>query len=877
MSVTDGQFGEHAISKIERLIRIVQQNSDLKSMRKEVAGEAFIFRRQRRSRPSSRQGIRPAPVREIEPIPALLLSWLEACGNEEELMVSVKGISRCSLLPRKQRRSCPEKEVFLKRAMAAGILSALIFCPICGVADEKTETPQAVESSTGTAGQTSDQNLEKKQTSKDQTLEPIVVTATKSEKSIADSPAAVSVVTSADIESRHIETVDQAINDLPGVFAQRVSQLDSIGDIMMRGMPLQERNLVLLDGERLNQAFAGLVNWNSLNPLDIARIEVVRGPFSSLYGGDAMGGVINIITKTPQQREITIQSGYQSYNTWSEYASYGDKLCNRLSVFTSFGYKQSDGYPNIPVVVYPGYTPGGTPVHGAIPSTDAFGNSTYIIGNTGDYNWWTQSGSLKLVYDINPDSKATFSYRNNEWGYGWGTPQSYLFDSHGNNVFSGNLSFNGVPISATTSDFVSGVTRGGFMENIFHGDYQTKIFGDAVLKITGGAINTPTNWYTQPSPNATNDTHFGGPGQYYSTPSNSYDVDVQLSYPLLEKHLLIFGAAYRYDEASQPVTNLGNWTESATYAGPYSDSKGKDAIYSFYTQAEIALLSKLTLYAGVRGDYWTTFDGFSEIEGVQSPTSYGSNSDFSANPKGSLVYKPWDGTTFRSSVGTAFRPPTVYELYTSWSGYGIFSEANPNLKPETTFSWDIGAEQKLGSNTVCKLNYFKNTLSNYIYWASVNGSYSVFQNQNAGKAETDGIEFEIENKPLDCLKLFSNTTYIHSEMLSNSFDPTSVGKQLQYVPAVTFNAGGELTYGKFSFTMTGRYADKQYGYADNADKVSGVYGSYDRYFTADCKLRYKLTDWGTLDFGINNLLDEKYFTYYQAPGRQFFGGVTAKF
>ncbi len=129
-----------------------------------------------------------------------------------------------------------------------------------------------------------------------------MVTATRTPQSLSDVPADVSVVTSQDIESRNVQTVDQAINNLPGVFAQRVSQLDAIGDVMMRGMPLQERNLVLLDGERLNQAFAGLVNWNSLNPLDVARIEVAKGPFSSLYGGDAMGGVINIITKTPQDK-----------------------------------------------------------------------------------------------------------------------------------------------------------------------------------------------------------------------------------------------------------------------------------------------------------------------------------------------------------------------------------------------------------------------------------------------------------------------------------------------------------------------------------------------------------------------------------------------
>jgi iron complex outermembrane receptor protein len=768
----------------------------------------------------------------------------------------------------------PAKRVIEVDIMKACLILLLLMVhPTCSFADDTAAAPQAAGSRTPSSDQASDETVQKQETKKYQTLEPIVVTATRTEKSLSDVPAAVSVVTSTDIESRNIQTVDQAINDLPGVFTQRVSQLDSIGDVMMRGMPLQERNLVLLDGERLNQAFAGLVNWNSLNPLDIARIEVAKGPFSSLYGGDAMGGVINVITKTPQAREVTIQSGYGSDNTWYEYASYGDKLYNRLSVFASFSYKQSDGYPNIPVSINPAYSPaipGGTPVHGAVPSNDAFGNPAYIIGNTGDYNWWTQSGDIKLVYDLNADSKATFIYRNNQWGYGWGNPQSFLYDANGNNVFSGNQYGAGF----TSPDYVNGVTKGAFSENMFHGDYETKVFSDAIFKISGGYINTPVNWYTQPSYLATSS---GGPGQYTSTGSDMYDMDMQLSLPLFEKHLLIFGAAFRYDYADQPVTNLSNWTETGTQTGPYSDAKGKDSIYSFYTQAEIALLRNLTLYAGVRGDYWKTFDGFSEIVGVQPPTDYGSNSDFSVNPKGSLVYKPWDGTTFRTSIGTSFRPPTVYELYTSWSGYGVFSEANPNLKPERSFSWDIGMEQKLGSSTTFKFNYFNNTLNDYIYWASVNGSYTTFQNQNAGKAESDGVEAEIESKPFDCLKLFANATYTHSEMLSNSVDSTTIGKQLQYVPEWMFNIGGELTYRKFAFTLVGRYADKQYGYGNNSDTVSGVYGSYDSYFVADFKVRYTVTNWATLDFAVNNLLDEKYFTYYQAPGRQFFGGLTAKF
>ena len=790
-------------------------------------------------------------------------------------MVGAKNIPGCNFSRQTWRGVFqPVKRNRCKSGMEAGLmLLALIFYPVCGLADDKADVPQGAESQTTNSDQATGETGQKKETKKDQNLEPIVVTATRSEKSLEDVPAAVSVVTNQDLESRNIQKVDEAMNELPGVFDLRSKPLDTVGTVTMRGMPLQERNLVLLDGEPLSSGFTGQVNWNSLNPLDVARIEVARGPFSSLYGGDAMGGVINIITKTPQQREVTIQSGYGSYNTWSEYASYGDKLYNRLSVFASFSYKESDGYPTVPVVAYPGFAfPPLTPVHGAIPSTDSSGNPTYIIGNTGNNNWWTQSAGLKLVYDINEDSKAFFSYRNSQFGYGYGNPQSYLFNSSGSNIFSGNLSVNGVPLFVASENFL--VDKGAYNENIYSGSYETKVFGDAVLKVSGGIVDTATNWYSTPT--SLTATSSVGAGQFSDTPADMYNLDVQLNVPLCEKHMITFGGAFRYDEASNPFTNLTNWTDQKSLTSLASDFKGKDNIYSFYTQAEIALLHNLTLYGGVRGDYWKTYGGLADILGAAGfPQYYSTDSDFSVNPKGSLVYKPWDGTTFRSSIGTAFRPPTVFELYTTWEYYGTFFEGNPHLKPETTFSWDVGAEQKLPYNTVAKLNYFSNNLNDYIYNMYINPT--LYMQANAGKAESNGVEFEMENKPLDCLKLFANATYIHSKMLSNSADPLSVGKQLQYVPEWMFNLGGELSYRKFSFTLTGRYVAKQYNNADNLDQVSGVFGSFDSFFVADFKVRYKVTDRATLDFAINNMLDEKYFSYYQEPGRNFFGGLTVRF
>ena len=757
------------------------------------------------------------------------------------------------------------------------MLLPLMFYPVCGFADDKTDTPQAVESQTANSDQTTDKTSPKNETKKDQTLEPIVVTATRTPQSISDVPADVSVVTSADIASRDVQTVDAAMNLLPGVFDLRTKPLDTTGSVTLRGFPEQKRTLVLLDGEPLNDGYNNQVDWNSLNVEDISRIEVAKGPFSSLYGGNAMGGVINIITKTPQEREVTIKSGYGSDNTWNEYASYGDKLYDRLSVFVSYGYRQSDGYPTVPVTVQPGTGPG-KPVNGGVPTTDPYGDPQYIIGNWGNNNWWTESGSLKLNYDISPDSKAFFSYRVNQYGYGYNNPQDFLTDSSGSTVWNGPVTFQGSQLKYNEASFLG--DWGRLTENHYNGGYETHICGDAVLKISAGLLDIPDNWYATPDYYLA--TRAGGPGSLATTPGQVWHNNVQLSFPVFERNLITVGGDFRHEEAAYQTYNLTNWKDAGSQTDLTGEGLGKDNIFSLYSQAEIALIRNVTLYAGVRGDYWKAYDGMS-IASEGSPAQYYDSKDaLSINPKGSIVYKPLEDTSLRASIGTAFRPPNVYELYTTWSYFGLYNFlANPNLNPETSFSWDLGLEQKLRYNTVVKINYFNNTIDNYIYPKTISFNpvtYATdYQNENAGKAATNGVEFGIENKPWECLKVFSNATYTHSEMLQNSADPLSVGKQLPWVPEWMFNLGGEVTYRDFTFTLTGRYVSKQYGNADNTDKVNGVYGSYDPFFTADFCARYKLTKWATLDFSIKNIMDRNYFSYYQAPGRQFFGGVTAKF
>ncbi|SAI41963.1 exogenous ferric siderophore receptor [Bordetella ansorpii] len=155
-----------------------------------------------------------------------------------------------------------------------------------------------------------------------QTLDTVVVTASGFEQQIQDAPASISVITRQDLENKFYRDVTDALLEVPGVVVTGGADRQ---DISLRGMASQY-TLILIDGKRQNSRETrtnsdgpGVEGGWSPPISAIERIEVVRGPMSSLYGSDAMGGVINIITrKVPQawggeiRMDTTIQESSKS-------------------------------------------------------------------------------------------------------------------------------------------------------------------------------------------------------------------------------------------------------------------------------------------------------------------------------------------------------------------------------------------------------------------------------------------------------------------------------------------------------------------------------------------------------------------------------------
>jgi vitamin B12 transporter len=148
-------------------------------------------------------------------------------------------------------------------------------------------------------------------------LDPLVVTATKLETRAEQLGASVTVVPGDDVQKYHYETVEDVLRSVPGVEIRRSGSLGKISNISIRGANSNQVQ-VLVDGVRVKSPTTGQADLSDIAPDLIERIEVIRGPQSTLYGADAIGGVVNIITKKGKGPfSATVEGGAGNYDTYT--------------------------------------------------------------------------------------------------------------------------------------------------------------------------------------------------------------------------------------------------------------------------------------------------------------------------------------------------------------------------------------------------------------------------------------------------------------------------------------------------------------------------------------------------------------------------------
>ena len=178
-------------------------------------------------------------------------------------------------------------------------------------------------------------------------VEPVVITATKVETPVGQLGASVSIVNGEDFQTYHYPTLDEALRNVPGLEITRSGSYGKLSTVSIRGANSNQIQ-VLVDGVRVKSPTTGQVDLSDLSPDLIERVEIVRGPQSTLYGADAIGGVINIITKKGRGAPFSgfVQQEAGNYDTLVTRATVGGAW-KALDYALSGSHFESNGqYPN---------------------------------------------------------------------------------------------------------------------------------------------------------------------------------------------------------------------------------------------------------------------------------------------------------------------------------------------------------------------------------------------------------------------------------------------------------------------------------------------------------------------------------------------------
>lgn len=164
-------------------------------------------------------------------------------------------------------------------------------------------------------------------------LDTVVITATRTPTPLENIGSAVSVITREQIERTQARSLTDLLRTVPGVSVAQSGRPGGQTSVFVRGLN-SNQTLFLIDGARITNPLSGLVTLSNLTPDQVERIEVVRGPQSTLFGADAMGGAINIITKKgtgPLSGSATLEGGsHDSFRQGLELSGSSEKLSGNI-------------------------------------------------------------------------------------------------------------------------------------------------------------------------------------------------------------------------------------------------------------------------------------------------------------------------------------------------------------------------------------------------------------------------------------------------------------------------------------------------------------------------------------------------------------------
>lgn len=667
-------------------------------------------------------------------------------------------------------------------------------------------------------------------------LKGITVTATRQAESLKDVPANVQVITEKDIKLRNVQTASDAVAMATGVSASNSVE----GTVNLRGYN-SKNILVLVDGQQMNTAWNGDVDWNMIPVENIRKIEVVSGGQSALYGGRAVGGVINIITKSEKRDGVhgSAVVNYGSHGTVKQaYAVHGKK--DKLSWGTFYESKITNGWKDFLSTGTRKEKTKGDGNLGSVPGYDADASGNPIIGNRGNKYVMSESYGFNMGYSFNDDQKLTYKYTHSNYAWRYTDPVSFLKDDNGNEIWHGNLkNTNGTTIAVTPYNLLgNNGWRAYDMHSLTYNDQKNKVHAHF------GLTDYTKDGYTYIS---SKNTGLEGAGTKSSYPSKSWDFDINKRWTW-GAHTVLAGASYGEDRFDQKVYDITNWRlwNSSRVDNKTETHGGKDKSYALYLQDKWSISSKWTTYIGGRYDHYKKYDGYGQLKGKDvKPFDSASYGQFS--PKLALDYKLDDTTNLYVSYGKSFSAPILYQVYRYSEARGNKYFANPDLTPETTDNWELGMKKKVGNKTDVHADVFYAKTKDAIKLVELPSTNEIQkQYQNVGEAKTHGFEIAVNQKHSD-----SWTSYINYTWQTGKIN----GDKNYDIPRHLLHLGTTFHKDPWTVNVDGMFISDR----TEAGKKSGCFKARDAYFLLNLNTNYQFNENFSMQFAIENVLDREYF------------------
>jgi len=755
--------------------------------------------------------------------------------------------------------------------------------------------------SIGINGYTQENPIKKDSALKEISLEEVVISANNFSEKKKNVAQKIEVIGSRTIARTNAQNTGDLLLSTGNVFVQKSQQGGS--SPVLRGFEAS-RILLVIDGVRMNNAIyrsGHLQNVITADQNSLSRLEVMYGPSSTIYGSDALGGIIHLVTKAPvlsgENKFLTTGSGFIRYSSVNDEktihadASIGGK---KLAWFQSYNYsdfgdvRMGSDYPD----KYPNFGRRSTYITQVNGVDAVMTNKDDRVQKFSGYQQWDIIQKLLFQQNARISHSLNFQLSNSshvprydrlqdtrnfggsigttlrfaEWYYG---PQKRILGAYEFNASNlgflqklrANISYQDIEESRQSREYRRYDRFDSQVEKV-------KVFG---FNISGQKFM------------GTHELTFGIDGQFNDVKSRA--TRTNLSTGAVSK------LNTRYPDGKNRMYNLGIFAQH---------------VYKFRN-------NKIVLNDGIRFQYINLKSNVEDNSFFHLPDTSVNQNSYAVTGNIGVVYSPFKNTAIRASVSSGFRAPNVDDLSKIFESSTAAKQVvvpNANIKPEYTYSFDLSLSQGIANRVVIELTGFYTIFRNALVKApfQLNGQDSIFfngvksqvlANQNMNKANLYGFSFNASAEIFKGLNFTTRLSYTRGSFKTDDTRNSSIyekqpngtyalvskkvsSKPLDHIPPLlgktSLSYQHRILMAEVYLMYNGWKRLDQYN-ADGEDNA--------QYATADGMPGWMTLNWkGSVtlakklqfQLGVENILDRNYRNFasgFSAGGRNLFVALRA--